>query len=370
MNSLLNYLESIYKRLPSLVQLDINSCEIINSNEFKDFINDDKKCIELISSVLEFPIETIFINRHRASHIIVTWILGVGFSNFVKGSTVLTGLSNLYETRLWLQTAMVHDYGYFCREIKSCLPLETLTKDYDLLTDVYSVQALKCLNGLSLNSEFKCFFSYSYQEIKNYYAYIQSVHKNVMKDFEDVSDHGIVGGCKAFSKYCKHIISLKNKIDYNSSDVITKIQKISCLIAASHNIFKSNGDSDKAYIEAGLEDLTSTSAIRVTRKNFFLALLSLVDTVECTKRFSKKDNPHEYLLQSTILSYVDINVENKVIQIDFSRLDNFIAKERRSDQMRQKLKKHIEAIAGLDSWTDFYATRNNANKEMVEVALK
>ena len=75
-------------------------------------------------------------------------------------------------------------------------------------------------------------------------------------------------------------------------------------------------------------------------------------------------------MQSTILSYVDINVENKVIQIDFSRLDNFIAKERRSNQMRKKLEKHIAAIAGLDSWTDFYATRNNVNKKMVEVTFK
>ena len=71
------------------MQLDLKSFEIIRSSKFKDLIDDDKKCIELISSVLEFSTEAIFMNRHRASHIIVTWVLGVGLSNFVKNGKVL-----------------------------------------------------------------------------------------------------------------------------------------------------------------------------------------------------------------------------------------------------------------------------------------
>lgn len=84
MDSLFDYLEGIYKQLLSMEQLDFNTCNIIKDTKFIDLINDDKKCIELISSVLEFPMEAISINRHRASHIIVTWILGIGLSNFQK----------------------------------------------------------------------------------------------------------------------------------------------------------------------------------------------------------------------------------------------------------------------------------------------
>lgn len=361
------------------MQLDLKSFEIISSSKFKDLIDDDKKCIELISSVLEFSTEAIFMNRHRASHIIVTWVLGVGLSNFVKNGKVLTGFFNLNETRLWLQTAIVHDYGYFCREIKSMLPLETITKDYDLLTDTYYVDELRCLNGLSIHPEFRCFFLYDYNEIKNYYLYIQSWHRDMMKNsisdnksmFDDVSDHGIVGGCKAFSRYCKHITSLKNDHHYGSSDVITKIQKISCIIAASHNIFKSNTkEKDEKYIEARLENLTSTSPVRITKANFLLLLLSLVDTIECTKRFSKKENPNEYLVQSTVLSRVDINVKENEIQVDFDRLDRFILNERKSASMSKKLERHIEAIVGLEDWTDFHATRSVTSKKAVIVSFK
>ncbi len=378
MNSLFEYLESIYTHLPFLAHLEFNSLEIIKSNKFEDLINDDKKCIELISSVLEFPMEAVSINRDRASHIIVTWLLGVGFGEFIKSENKLTGFADLYKSRLWLQSAIIHDYGYFCQEIENFLPIEALTKDYDLLTDTYSVDELQCLNGLSSNSETRCFFTYSYSEIKNYYRYIQSQHKDESNDrisndkslLCENSDHGIVGGCKAFHKYCKYITSLKAKLHYGSSSVITKIQKISCIIAASHNIYKADAKNDNCYMKFELKDLTSTSPIRITRSNFLLLLLSLVDTIECTKRFSKKANAKEYLWQSTILKYVDINVNNQALKIDFSRLDNYLLENRKSKDMRQKLKGHIQSIINLGSWTDFFATNDPMNEKLVTISFK
>ena len=375
MKSLFKYLEDIYNKLPSLAQLDCNTCQIIKQIEFKELIDDDKKCLKLISSTIEFPAQTLSINQHRASHIIVTWILGVGLSDFVKDGQALTGLANLYETRIWLETAMIHDYGYFCQEIKKCLPIENLTKDYNLLTDNYDIDILQCLNNLSTNQNYSCFFSYSYVEIKNYYHYIQSWHQSLKNNsvssnesFDDFSDHGIVGGCKAFSKYCKHIAT-ENK--YNKpSDVITIIQKLSCINAASHNIFKSSPEKDKKYIEAGLGDLTSESPSRITRTNFFLSLLSLVDTIECVKRFSKKDNPREYLIQSTILDKVDFESNINTISINFNRLDRFISNDRKSNKMKQKLKQHIDAITKLDEWTDFKAIRNCNDKNLITISFK
>ena len=378
MDSLFDYLEGIYKQLLSMEQLDFNTCNIIKDTKFIDLINDDKKCIELISSVLEFPMEAISINRHRASHIIVTWILGIGLSNFAKAGNNLTGFAYLYESRLWLQTAIIHDYGYFCREIRQMLALESIIKAYNLLTDTYNVVELTCLNDLSRVPDFECFFSYTYKEIKDYYCYIQKKHakmiKNISSDseniFDDVSDHGIVGGCKAFNKYCRYIVSLNGKANYGPSDVITKIQKVSCIIAASHNIFKANPRDNKDYVASGLEGLTSISPARITRTNFLLLLLSLVDTIECTKRFSKKENPHEYLLQSTILDHVYISVKSKEIQIDFSQLDSFILNKRKSTRMKQTMERHIEAIAGLDDWTDFHATRSPTNEKLIIITLK
>lgn len=103
----------------------------------------------------------------------------------------------------------------------------------------------------------------------------------------------------------------------------------------------------------GLDKLASESPVRVTRKNPLLLLLSLVDTIECTKRFSKKENAKEYLIQSTTLKYVDIEVCNGAAIIDFTRLESYLVNERKSLNMREKLVSHIDAIKSIDDWTDF-----------------
>lgn len=66
------------------------------------------------------------------------------------------------------------------------------------------------------------------------------------------------------------------------------LYKTACLIAAQHNIFKSeNLESDTTYKEYGLNSLLSTTPIAVSNANPLLYLLSVVDTIECSKRYEK-----------------------------------------------------------------------------------
>ena len=161
-----------------------------------------------------------------------------------------------------------------------------------------------------------------------------------------------MGGCIAFKNFCKKLKKDKKR-GLAPSSVISSIQKIACIISASHNIYKSSLKTDKIYVRYGLDKLTSESPVRVTRKNPLLLLLSLVDTIECTKRFSKKENAKEYLIQSTTLKYVDIEVCNGAAIIDFTRLESYLVNERKSLNMREKLVSHIDAIKSIDDWTNF-----------------
>ena len=367
-----DYIEQVYNNLIHTSDLNESSYDIIKSISFEKLINDDNQCLQLISSILEIPLRTVSINHYRASHIIVTWLLGLGFENVFKLEKTNNIFDKLYYKRLWLQSAILHDYGYFCNEINNPnLPLEELIKDYNLLTDTYEEPYLSGLQNMSTLPEFRCYFSYGYDEIAAYYNYSQEYHKHAQSKIDsERSDHGIVGACIAFSKFCINVQTSIEKYGTYTSNTLTCIQKISCIVAASHNIFKSNDkEQDKMYRKFGLNSLLSTSPTRVKKENNLLSLLSLVDTIECTKRFSRKANPSEYLIQSTTLKYIDVDPRKEEIIINFERLDEYLTKIRKSKKMSDKLENHINAVAKLNTWTDFNSCLGDNDKE-VRIKLK
>lgn len=359
MKSLFDFAKDIYQQLPKHTELGPESTSLIKNYSFEKLMDDDEKCLELINSIIEFESEKTYVNRDRASHIIITWLLGLGLSSYLHLDKGLDNLSILNNSKVWLQSAILHDYGYFCKEIKSKIPLAEITKDYNLLIDYYEDEMLSCLNKISSDVNYHNYFTYDYDEIRNYYL---CKHK-YWQTKNELSDHGIVGGCIAFRKYCKAIKSKK----YIPDDSLTIIQKIACIIAASHNIFKSSKDYDSKYEEFGLYNLTSDAPVRVTRKNHILLLLSLVDTIECTKRFSKRNTPDEFLQQSTTLKKVGIELKDNIVVVDFSGLKSFILKERKSNNMAEKLEKHLSALSNIGYWTDFSAIQAG---DIISIRLK
>lgn len=345
--------------------------EIQNSN-FDSWISDSDKCFELIKSEMEFDYAGLSSsNKERANHIILTWLMGVGFKDVfnINGNTYKEsdgGFGDMEFDRLWLQTSMIHDYGYFCDEtwsVKKMYKLKDLSRKYDLLQDSYN-EPFSCLNNMSCNG-FAPYFSYSYDEIKSYYKYRQDHSSDAEK-----RDHGIVGGCIAFDKYCTQAAKQKaimpdgsqakgtTTIPLLPSAVISQIQKIACIITASHNIFKSDGIStDKIYEEYSLDGISSGSEKRVTKSNPLLLLLSLVDTIECTKRFSKKSNSKQYIQQITILKNIDIKVQPGEIRLNFMPLMTYLKREKKSPEMEQTLEKHVGYISQIGTWTDFKASQ-------------
>lgn len=84
---------------------------------FDDLISDYDNCIAFIDNHLEFKGSNIISNKHRASHIIVTWLLGIGIGQNMNIYDFNGEFGHQFKSKLWLQTAMIHDYGFFCREL-------------------------------------------------------------------------------------------------------------------------------------------------------------------------------------------------------------------------------------------------------------
>lgn len=82
--NLYNYIEKVYSELICTSDLNKDSYYIIKLISFEKLINDDKQRLNLIYSILKLHLETISINRYRASHIVVTWLMGIGFGNLFK----------------------------------------------------------------------------------------------------------------------------------------------------------------------------------------------------------------------------------------------------------------------------------------------
>ena len=325
----------------------------------REFIGNDDKCLRLIYHFLDLGRDDTTVlykkNFNRASHIIVTFLLGIGIETeqkILEGVNVLNSMPDEY---LWMLTALLHDYGYFRKELLVSKSLDDLKLEYNLLTDQYLDKSLSCLNGYTNNYAQYC--TYSYKTIKNYYEYRR---RHVFKGDEngEMNDHGIMGACLAFSQYVRFYLKNETTKTLISNEYVATLQKTepllyktACLLASQHNMFRSESpEKDLEYREYGLTQLLSNTPILIDGRNPLLLMLSLVDTIECSKRFSKRTNRKKYLQTITILEKTSIEVSKEQIVIDYTELHQYMNKKDRIELLSQ-LDRHIKNISGLGSWT-------------------
>jgi hypothetical protein len=370
MNTLYELLKNTYLNIDGLcLGLNKVSYDILKNVPFDDFIDDENLCIDFIRSVLIDDSTNIVLNKGRSKHIIITWLLGVSIQKSFNLKLDDGDIGSLFNNQIWLQTAITHDYGYFRKELMDeNLTIQNLTNSYSLLTDDYSIydEEFHRLNNFSKLHSAKAYFTYTYQEIVNYFNY-RKEQLNKTKDEHEKNDHGIIGGCIAFKKYCKGVErDLKHAL--KPSIAIMLQQKIACFTTASHNVYKSDSfETDEVYKRYELNDLLFNSAKRVTLSNKLLLLLSLVDTIECSKRFISTGESRSYIQQSTILKYVRLDLFNNQAILDFSDFRKFIKEKRKDNEMIIKLDKHINSILDINSWTDFRSIPLSIDK--IEITL-
>ncbi len=349
------------------------------------FYNKDE-CLTLLYHILDLGhdhySEILPDNLYRCQHTFVTFLLGWAMAKrygLLEGINVINSMPDEY---LWVLTSLVHDYGYIKAGIAREISLEALDGKYHLLSDTCSFKQLD--STIDYSSRYPHYLTYSYETISNYYNYRHSTLKSYppSKDYE-ANDHGIYGACKCYEEYCEFYI--KNEyphycitINDNADDIKRMgyehyivnnrpeivqlarteplLYKTACLITAQHNMFKSTNATDSDYEHFGLHPLLSSAPIAIDRNNPLLFLLSLVDTIECTKRFEKmplKDGgytigiPIEFVLHN-----VRIRMDDDGIIIDYSSLSKVISNYNSSlrEDLQVELNKQVRNVVGLKDW--------------------
>lgn len=366
--------------------------------DIDDFLYNEDRCLKLLLHYLDLGYspsdQWLRNNLYRCQHIFVTFLLGLGIDqkyNLLKGINVINGMPDEY---LWMLTSVVHDYGYLRKGVTEMPELADVDEQYLLLSDKNSYMQLSSTVGYS--ARYPQFITYSYDTITRYYAYKAKRLENARaaghysKDGETV-DHGIFGACQCYKEYCDFYIKYeyphscisadddKNEIarlrygNYrlnhdarilNLARTEPLLYKTACLIAAQHNMFRSsNTDSDKIYSQYGLDSLLSTTPVAVTRDNPLLYLLSIVDTIECTKGFEKMSTPDSTksfnLSIKTVLENVLIELSDDSIIVDYSPLRDvikeywcFCHRNAKMKIMLKQLEKQLKNSIELMSWVD------------------
>lgn len=298
-------------------------------------------------------------DEKRWSHSLITFLFGIvigKFCDFFARIWETEDYSNKDQYSLywiWMLTSILHDSGYYSKQIVNSVNLEDIKVKYDLFDDSCQSE-LKNYEGKNQNI-LKC----SYVQIKNYYKYIIEYRTILDKKNHEKIDHGILGAYEAYNALLREIVPNKNEtVKYSTSDMNHSISsvdilycKIACLTIAQHNIFKSNSTkSDKLYQKYGLDFLCSNSNYRINIDTPLLALMCLTDTLEFYKKLKEFD---DYKI-ITIFKQCQIEVTFDKIIIDFSN----VKLESKNDI---KILKEIERdYRGLKVWTAFNVENKNS----------
>lgn len=359
--------ENEFQSLKTLIEKELQELSIpVEFKHLDSFITDGKKSAQFIRALLgdksfDIPEEHTQLYETaemRARHSAVTFLMGLVFKRFnglfMKIPTIINQGENL-SNQMWLLTSLNHDKAYFSKYIENNrIDLKKKFTPF-LLTDEIPNSDLQVLDDFS--NKYPDTLAYKYSTIldyDNYAIYYHSTHESKEK-----RDHGILGGVMMFSELSKRAMN-------KGKEELTIIKACSLAIT-QHNIFKSGSrERDKHYEAYNLHTLLSDSPFRISPDKCLLLFLSLVDTVECVKKFSQKQNKDKYFETLTTLKYIKMAVTENEISIDLSELSKRI-KEKNSEELDKALKSYKEALIGFDTWTELSVSMQ---KEIFTIKLK
>lgn len=346
--------------LKELMDIELEKLPQVKYKSIDEFITSDKRSASFISSMtdgltFDTPEETnplYMVAQTRARHSAVSFLLGLVFKEFGNLfdsiGNIINDQSKETNFKLWLITALNHDRAYTSERLSNFNLNYRETFKYYLLDSVYEDNRLSAITGFE--DRYPRTLAYTYTTIESYDKYARWYHSTeadrVYKP--ERVDHGILGGIILFNEMISKQIKTKGG---NESELLAI--KASGLAIAQHNIYKSDNTTiDECYKKFGnLEQLYSTSDFKITNNTPLLLLLSLIDTIECVKRFSKESNKTSSLQTLTVLNSIKAEVSKDKIMLDFSELKNEILKKENNQELYKTYVKHIDAICNLDKWT-------------------
>ena len=317
-----------------------------------NFITDDNKSAEFIRSILDddpfihpdeqSPIYDVA--KARSRHSALTFLIGLVFKKFGGlydsfERTTIGGGKNI-NLKLWMMTALSHDKGYYSERLKKDVPAHLQKFTHTLLTDEY-MDDFRTLRWYS--NDIQNVLAYTYADIDIYDMAALDFHTS-RGDPERV-DHGILGGCIVFDDYL-------NKLKKTQFTVIEKelyIIKTCALTIAQHNMFKSSTPEHDKNFPNKPSILQCSSEFRISKKTPLLLFLSLIDTFECIKKFSKEEND-AHVETLTVLKKIKLHVDDYAITVDYSELFDHI-KRKKNNNLNQSQQSYLNSIITLSDWT-------------------
>ena len=385
MNTKNKPMRSLYECFQEQIDKLIDKKKIGNNTCCEKILESDEKAKSFIQSITfsrvnifdEYDEGLLLLNdncKNRAIHSVCVFLLGLTIGEFCdlfnKCEKVISDEEiqclepnrSIIKYRLWILASVLHDYGYFSKNI--------MNENLDIRSYLPYVLSDDCYYGCKLLRNYSMYHSsvlkLSYKEIERYNKYVRFYHKN---DKFEMNDHGIIGGVEAFEKQAQSYKErfLSNEIPCRVYKKNILYYKTACLTVCQHNIYKSKKESDKTYKKYKLGSLLSYSGYSVGIDTPLLALLSLVDTIECIKSFSKKDGKKTGLQTKTILKNIKIGVTKDEILLDYTDLYNYITKD---EGRLNVLKKCIDNIKLLPDWTDFKVKHVNNDSYRLSISHK
>lgn len=330
----------------------------------QDFITSDTKSTEFIRVILqddEFEMpdkgsELYDLAKARARHSAITFLLGLTLFRYEDFEKMILDSSYVQKAdghnaaiRLWMLTALYHDYGYALTDINNGEVDHKSKIKYYLLDDSYPGEQQKILQQFSIYH--KDAFAYTYDEIEKYDQCSRRFSWREQR--KEKVDHGILGGIRIFDRLIKRIIK---KSPRSRRELL--IIKASCLTIAQHNIFKSGSPKDDKNYGDALQKLHSTSKFVIDQSTPLLLLLSLVDTFECVKKLSKGENETKYLETISVLSLITLSVSREELIIDFSKLEKRL-RDKKSDELNRIYNDYKKNLWNLTHWTSFITSESD-----------
>lgn len=328
----------------------------------EDFVNSDELSAKFISSLsdgfdFEMPSShspVYKVAQSRARHSSITFLMGMVFEEFGALMQKIETMFSLNDTKqkyaLWTLTSLNHDRGYTSDRLGN--PKLDFEKSfgYNLLLDSYENTKLQKLT--TINATPPHTMAYTYDEIRRYDQYARDYHSR--EEGQERIDHGILGGQILFDELIKRYVSTGKISEFDWLQL-----RCSALTIAQHNIFKSpSAKDDEHYRKFSLDRLLSKSAFRISSATPLLLLLSLVDTVECVKRFSQSETDKKYLQTLTVLQSIQAEVSRDQITLDFSQLRKEI--EQKGDlALLNSYNGYLDSLTKFSTWTTLSGTRIN-----------
>lgn len=336
-------------------------------------VDNKKYCIRYINKILRkygnkvtIPFQlTLSQYDFRVKHVLFSFGLGIVFANFYNLKTKIEEEYRHFEIDntfiyVWMTLCLYHDFGYFIgssyiqTDSIENLHLDYIIFDYDYCKSRYS-------NNLYVEY-YKDKFSKQKRNQKN------------MAEQEEVGDHGILGGYVLFDRlYSSEVkpISLKKNLMRNIYDLesphdgleyhlerIPLYQDI-CYRIMEHNIWKNkdNFAEDHPFYEIGSKTFKYIDVFEP-----LLYLLSLVDTIEMTKKFCKySDDSQEkehFVFPKTLGSKIKVKISDTSIDIDYLEFEKYIKEHKFFDSIEDW--KH--SIIGLNDWLCLEAREGKNSK--------